>query len=294
MPEMIEACIQGDLGRVQWCLERGDDARWRDACGRTLLLYACSAGHLGVMQLLRRFGACVRTPDDNGRTPMSWAIYTGRLDIAQWLYSAGAAEDVRTPTRTECAPLFESCIRGVPLEILQWLYDSGAAGDICKKNQAGCGPLHLACSMGHVRHVKWLLDHGARPDLYAKNVFGHTPLESATRICNYWRVDVVMYLIVEEGVLNAPSGQLCPKTLNQMVPSESARTEVLRRCREITQTHATFRTILRAVNRSNLSALAGFEESVMVLIADFLEVFRGKKLRVVRDAARVLTDELGA
>ena len=255
------------------------DAASADSKGCSVY-HACAASRFDMMRMLHRFGACVRRPNEHGTTPLSCAVFLHRLDMAQWLFAMGA--DVNTPSFTGCTPMFQACLSGAPLPILQWLYEKGA--DVCQKNDANYGPLHVAASMGRSDHVKWLLTHGAT-DLCAKDVFGLTPLHAATAYCNPECAKVAMYLILE-GAVNGATGRICREKLAVDVPTQRARELLVQLCREKITLHGIFvALILPATLRpiSGLFFLSGLELSH---IADFAGVYRGKKLRMIRDLLR--------
>ncbi|XP_062987305.1 tonsoku-like protein [Elgaria multicarinata webbii] len=88
------ACIEGNLRRVQFFVERGHPLNPRDYCGWTPLHEACNHGHLEVVRLLLDHGAAVDDPGGpgcEGITPLHDALNCGHFEVAELLIQRGAS-----------------------------------------------------------------------------------------------------------------------------------------------------------------------------------------------------------
>jgi hypothetical protein len=133
--------------------------------------------------------------------------------------------------------------------------------------------------------VEWLLTHGAAEDLHVQDVFGVTPLHAATAYCNPKCAMVALNLILEGGA-NDPTGRVCPEKLASQV-NQKALGMLKQLCMEKMTLHGIFVTmILPCVAlspNSAISSLSGLERTVLAHVADFAGVYRGAKLRTIRE-----------
>ncbi|XP_077207393.1 tonsoku-like protein isoform X2 [Paroedura picta] len=92
------ACIEGNLRRVQFFLEKAHPVNPRDYCGWTPLHEACNHGHLEVVRLLLDHGANIDDPGGpgcEGITPLHDALNCGHFDVAELLIHRGASVTLR-------------------------------------------------------------------------------------------------------------------------------------------------------------------------------------------------------
>ncbi|XP_015278310.1 PREDICTED: tonsoku-like protein [Gekko japonicus] len=92
------ACIDGNLRRVQFFLEKAHPVNPRDYCGWTPLHEACNHGHLEVVRLLLDHGANIDDPGGpgcEGITPLHDALNCGHFDVAELLIHRGASVVLR-------------------------------------------------------------------------------------------------------------------------------------------------------------------------------------------------------
>ncbi|XP_066480047.1 tonsoku-like protein [Tiliqua scincoides] len=88
------ACIEGNLRRVQFFVEKGHPLNPRDYCGWTPLHEACNHGHLEIVRLLLDRGAAIDDPGGpgcEGITPLHDALNCGHFDVAELLVERGAS-----------------------------------------------------------------------------------------------------------------------------------------------------------------------------------------------------------
>ncbi|XP_048338544.1 tonsoku-like protein [Sphaerodactylus townsendi] len=92
------ACIDGNLRRVQFLLEKAHPVSPRDYCGWTPLHEACNHGHLEIVGLLLDHGANIDDrggPGCEGITPLHDALNCGHFDVAELLIRRGASVALR-------------------------------------------------------------------------------------------------------------------------------------------------------------------------------------------------------
>ncbi|XP_053105913.1 tonsoku-like protein [Hemicordylus capensis] len=88
------ACIEGNVRRVRFFVEKGHPLNPRDYCGWTPLHEACNHGHLEVVRLLLDHGATIDDPGGpgcEGITPLHDALNCGHFDVAELLVERGAS-----------------------------------------------------------------------------------------------------------------------------------------------------------------------------------------------------------
>lgn len=125
-PVLQDAAQQGDVARVAWLLDRGEDVNAADDVGRTALTASARCGQLGVVTLLLSREADVNKAEAWGGTPLVVAASQGWGDVVELLLRHGA--DAR-----------------------KWACD-------------GLDPLAAAAEGGDARCVRLLLDAGANPN----------------------------------------------------------------------------------------------------------------------------------
>ncbi|XP_060099031.1 tonsoku-like protein [Heteronotia binoei] len=92
------ACIEGNLRRVQFLLEKAHPVNTRDYCGWTPLHEACNHGHLEIVHLLLDHGAHIDDPGGpgcEGITPLHDALNCGHFEVAELLIRRGASVGLR-------------------------------------------------------------------------------------------------------------------------------------------------------------------------------------------------------
>ena len=242
----------------------------------------------------------------------------GRVNVAQWLAEIGAIEDATSKDSCGATPLHAACENG-HLTMAKWLFEVGAAEQVCeKRGDNGSTPLHAACSGGHLHVAQWLFHYaGASADAAVPATTLGTPLAAA---CASEHIGVAQWLILE-GAANDPSGHV-----NQLIIYRDTSTSVrklhdaLERC---LSEHSNFScTVLPAAHRRGRSMevsilcgkapeeeaekkknrcskqvpqccfllFEGHEETLLSLVADFLGLLRGRKLRIAREATDSFRD----
>ena len=85
-----EAARSGDVGRVQDCINGGDDVDSEDDDGRQPLHHAASAGRFDVARFLVAMGADPGADDSSDATPADVAAAAGHDAVADWLRQRAA------------------------------------------------------------------------------------------------------------------------------------------------------------------------------------------------------------
>jgi ankyrin repeat protein len=246
---------------------------------------ACENGHLDIAQCLNQLSANeVLNLDENERTPIYLALIGRHLEVAKWLFEIDSST-IRTVCNNE-TPMHVACECG-DLTIAKWLFEVGAADDINAKPNGGNAPIWHALIVGLLPTVQWLVDVGANikdARFFARGVED---------------IDMTTWLILN-GAANDDSGHIdaallfrSPYTLPNGVGLTTTRNQRVKKCDlfksclyPILSQHFTFtRVILTATLFSStcFALLRGYENTVLVLIADFVGVARGRILRNARE-----------
>jgi ankyrin repeat protein len=171
--ELIKACEDGDLGKVQQLITDGADINSKNKLGETLLELACKNSRTSVADFLLTKGVKPDIIGYNGFSVLHRACgEEGYLHIVELLLSKGATVDIKndegtTPLHTAAAINNEA--------VLKYLIDHGA--DVNSADDNGYTPLHMACGNGFEASVNLLINRGANINM--KDIDGLTPLQMA-------------------------------------------------------------------------------------------------------------------
>ena len=168
------AVIDGQLGIVQYLIEKGCQINAKDISGATPLHEAVRYGHTEIASLLLASGGSANAQDSLGKTPL--LIITpqdAQLEMYEMLLRYGGnpnAKDLYGDT-----PLHIATMTGVSTDILSCLYAAGA--DIDERNKAGVTPLSMAVENQRADHIDFYTSRKA--DINAEDMNGNTPLTRA-------------------------------------------------------------------------------------------------------------------
>lgn len=139
--ELIKACEDGDLNKVIFLIERGDDINTRDEINCTPLHIACYYKYVKIGIFLLEKGAKINTKTYSYTTPLHAASDSGCIELATLLLEKGA--------------------------------------NINAKDEYRQTPLHCASSGAHPGLVTLLLEKGA--NINALNSHDESPMDNAIR-----------------------------------------------------------------------------------------------------------------
>jgi hypothetical protein len=229
----------------------------------------------------------------------------GHLKVAQWLFVSGATDDVRIKDKEGLTPMLAACQKD-HLDVAKWLSVVGAHDDVRTPDKDGKTPMHVACEKGFLGLAQWLFESGAAPDIFTTHGNGITPLQSSRSI------EVQLWLLLEgaanaNDMYNTNAGHVDPAMVRREV-SLYVRTALRALLAFIAAVHASFQPLLplavrfggsrcpspaaattqkrskRNASKCVLPLLRGHEDTLLALIADFVGVYRGRKLRNAREA----------
>jgi len=281
-------CRHGNLATAQWLVELGADIRTPNIAGETPMHAACR-GCLPVAKWLFEIGAAadVQALDHLGCTPMFGACEEGKVDTAEWLLKVGA--DIRTPDRLGRTPMFGACYRGAMLAAV-WLFENGAAEDIRTPNNHGETPMMAAFKYGELGVADWLFKVGAAADIFTPDDRGETPLRAC--VDREWMQDRAHWLVLH-GAANGADGHADPVIVHRDIRTMFDLRPLL--AATVAQ-HKAFLCMLsgtlprakrarRDSKRCALHLLQGHD--VLMLVADFAGVVRGRALRNAREVLTI-------
>jgi len=93
--KLHKAVLQGDLEKINYLLNSGEDVNIKDKLGRTPLHYAASQGKMDVAKFLLEKGADINSLDSRHWTPLFFAYFMGRVEMAKYLLASGADATVK-------------------------------------------------------------------------------------------------------------------------------------------------------------------------------------------------------
>jgi hypothetical protein len=276
----MAASFNGHLELLKWfvTVSSVDILSKKSASGRTLIMLACNQGHLRVAQWLFEMGADIRTKDISESTAMLFACEEGHCQVAQWLFEMGADTDIRAPDHDGCTPLFVACQDG-HLKTAQWLVKAGADEDIRTLANNGVPPMWIILQNTHAKPKKmellfWMVLQGAccydgtshfDPELF----FTHGPRE---KVVESLRVLLAGVLMTQEAFV-----RLIIPASHRSTARDSKRRKRLA-------------TTASASTQQDVCHLGLLPDALLPLIADFVGMERGRRLRNAREAAMAFAE----
>ena len=161
------------------------------------------------------------------------------------------------------------------LDVAQWLFKVGAAADIRTKSNDGFTPMFVACHQGHLDVAQWLLLQGAADgdDGHVDSVILHDNAPEENRPA------------LRASLLNLATTHAT--FVSTMLPTTTRFRALPQPTQEKTRSA---KRLAAAARPCALVALRGHEETLLVLIADFAGVVRGRQLRNSQEVLRELQD----
>ena len=233
---------------------------------------------------------------------MHEACWLGELEVCKYMHNAIGKRVVHVESSSGATPFFVCCYGG-HVHLAEWLIDVGA--NIRQPNALKETPLFVASCRGFLRLVKWLVAHGAAEDTNTTTDYGSSPVRIAVS-CRHF--ELACYLMVQGSV--EPFGGINEVLVVQCTSfSSELKGFLLRLVNSAVLHHATFsRLILPAVCLTTspaaglikcqkktqltctapLARLRGHEGTILVEIADFAGISRGRGLRNMLRVRRLL------
>jgi len=255
---------------------------------------ACESGFLAVAQWLFSVGAPVdpATRDGHGETMLLSACKSNHLDVCKWLLSVGDPTHLRVRNNFGMSPMFRCCKRGY-LGLAKWLCAEGAAEDLTLPDNNGYTPLCVATNGRHLHVAQWLLAEGAANDEKPSGHVNTAIVQDEVKMALMEPLRELLLALLEEHrvfceVVMLATNRGTTRTHGAEEPPpppalQAARGEpALKRPNAPAAGHPA---------ESPFSRLRGHEESLLQLIAEFVGVPLGRRLRNVREAAECLRED---
>jgi len=161
----------GDAGKL---LERGADANFKDASGRSILMTACerSGGNIEMIKLLVESGAEVNARDNERKTAFLYACASGNTEAVKFLWEKGALLSVFNKAGANATIL--AAMRG-NAEMMAFLIEKKL--NVNAQDNGGMTPLMYSAASKNKALVDLLLSKKA--DAKLKDARGMTALDHA-------------------------------------------------------------------------------------------------------------------
>jgi len=300
------ACEKGHLDAAKWLFGVGAaaDVRTANVWGRTPLFAACYRNHLPVAMWLFAAGAAgdLCTPTSDGVTPLHVAGLYGHLEVAEWLLLAGAASGGAIVTSTTCVgsgkngKISSGASDGAKNGAKNGAGGEGTSNHVAAGDDPSNGSDNARRASNGASETS-ALDGGGGGD--RSDSGGHVDpalllnaLTSAAfrvrlreslhrRVHDHGKFTALVLAAVHFG-----SKQAAVASPSQLLPAPEAAMTSKTAAPEAAPEVMPARSAEVAV--TTLQALRGHEDSLLMLIADFSGVIRGRQLRIAREAMRVL------
>ena len=199
-PNIFKACKEGNLGSVQWLIEKENEDKnkkveednWELEIFEddTPIHIASKNGNLPIVQyLIEKQNVDIDIKGLVETTPLQYACKEGHLPIVKYLISKGA----NTKTKKPDTIINYACQNG-HLAIVQYLIENKII-DINFKGDSNRTPLSFACFMGHLQIAEYLISKGA--NIHAKDDLGNYVIHEAS---SGGLLSIVQYLIEKQNV----------------------------------------------------------------------------------------------
>ncbi|XP_067673680.1 putative ankyrin repeat protein RF_0381 [Haliotis asinina] len=172
---LIEACVLGDLRRVEYILSK-DTANINigDENGVTPAMIAAQIGRRDILELLVKRGADLSLTNDEERNVLHVACMEGNMEVAKYIHSQNII-GIESTDGFETTPLMFAAVSG-KIEVFSFLIRIGA--DVSRENANGENILHLSCRSEIVEIVNFILTQNIL-NVNCTGTYGTTPLMAA-------------------------------------------------------------------------------------------------------------------
>ena len=170
--KLLAASEEGDIERVETCLESGATVASSNAFG-TALHNACRGGHLKIAKLLLEHDAPTDVLSDQDFSPLHLAVQRGAVELVTALLDAHADTNLRSRFERRSS-LILAILEG--WENLVHILLSKGADPSCT-DLYGSTPMHYAAEKGNKSMIAILMKYGGSPSTGNKD--GWTPLHLA-------------------------------------------------------------------------------------------------------------------
>jgi len=152
------AAQEGNLSRVEAEIAKGADVNLRDkAVGWTALGHAASKGHTNVVQFLLEHGAEANYRDSGGGVPLHFAALMGRANVVKLLLAHGADVNAKGGSGLQGDTALHLAAGSGRREVAVLLLKHGA--DLDALDDVGATPLDIAETAGEVEMAEFLRKH---------------------------------------------------------------------------------------------------------------------------------------
>jgi ankyrin repeat protein len=186
---LIAASRNGDISRVRFLLESGEDVNQRGESGGTPLFYAVGNDHIEIADELLSKGASIEAIDDEERTALFANLSNERDSIEMLRFLVNKRASVGHLDKHGMNPLFLAVDIGGSPEKTRFLLEQGVNPNVKSKTDEDF-PLLIATSWQSQSIVTLLLDYGADPNLQQRD--GKSALMEA---CQQNNKDIVALLL---------------------------------------------------------------------------------------------------
>lgn len=273
------ACLYDYMDMAQWLADEGCNLHCHDQDGSSAMFRACAQGSMRMVEWLYGKGVTNLMVMNHSGLSLLWAAcMSDNTQLCQWLYER-CPEIIHLADHRMDYPMMAACKRG-KMNMVKWLFPHS---NINHRNVDGYAALWGACFYGRLDVVKWLVENGAVvAHVYAK----HSPLMASAM---HGSVELMKFFF-EAGyvpgrleLITASERDHVP-LLEWMIPEIGYKRVIIHkqtkmilfsRFNQRLKAHSTFQVFIGAMFLGN--------NLVKEMIADFVGVVRGRKLRNVRE-----------
>ncbi|MGB0346933.1 MAG: ankyrin repeat domain-containing protein [Balneolaceae bacterium] len=153
---LLSAAYSGDIGQIEYLIQKGISPNIVDTEGNTPLHYAASQNRDDAIHLLIKHGAKLDVQNSSENSPLSIAATQNHFESVDVLLTAGANPNLQ---RSDNTSVLHSAASKGNFRSLVSLIVFGA--DVNKESSTGVTPLMLAAGQANMDIAKVLLENGA-------------------------------------------------------------------------------------------------------------------------------------
>lgn len=188
--ELIKACLEGDIAKVEECIKLGADVNYQNEFGSPSLHIACHTRNIDMINLLLEANADVNIQNNYGMTALHIASKDGHYDVVNLLTKKDVKVNLKACEGSTALNVASKCNFTKVVDLL--LNQEGI--NIDEPDERGNTALHYACYKGNEHVALALINKGANVNI--QNINKISPLHIVSTNGN---TKIAEYILEKDG-----------------------------------------------------------------------------------------------